>query len=42
MPLGASDGGQDLVLRVFDCFGAGSGLSLGESGMNVWCMLGFW
>ena len=39
MPLKTSDEKQDLILKVFE---AESKLSLGESGMNISCMLGFW
>ena len=40
MPLKTSDEKQDLI--VFDYFEAESKLSLGESEMNISCMLGFW
>jgi hypothetical protein len=33
---------QDLILKLFDYFEAESKLSLGESEMNISCMLGFW
>jgi hypothetical protein len=42
MPLKTSDEKQDLILKVFDYFKAESKLSLGESEMNISCMLGFW
>jgi hypothetical protein len=42
MPLKTSDEKQDLILKVFDYFEAKSKLSLGESEMNISCMLGFW
>ena len=42
MPLKTSDEKQDLILKVFDYFEAESKLSLGESEMNISCMLGFW
>jgi hypothetical protein len=32
----------DLMLKVFDYFEAESKLLLGESEMNISCMLGFW
>jgi hypothetical protein len=41
MPLKTSDEKQDLILKVFDYFEAESKLSLGESEMNISCMLGF-
>jgi hypothetical protein len=42
MPLKTSDEKQDLILKMFDYFEAESKLSLGESEMNISCMLGFW
>jgi hypothetical protein len=42
MPLKTSDEKQDLKLKVFDYFETESKLSLGESEMNISCMLGFW
>ena len=42
MPLKTSDEKPDLILKVFDYFEAESKLSLGESEMNISCMLGFW
>ena len=39
MPLKTSDEKQDLILKVFDYFEAESKLSLGESEMNISCML---
>jgi hypothetical protein len=42
VPLKTSDEKQDLILKVFDYFEAESKLSLGESEMNISCMLGFW
>jgi hypothetical protein len=42
MPLKTSDEKQDLTLKVFDYFEAESKLSLGESEMNISCMLEFW
>ena len=33
---------QDLILKVFDYFEAESKLLLGESEINISCMLGFW
>ena len=42
MPLKTSDEKQDLILKVFDYFEVESKLSLGESEMNISCMLGFW
>jgi hypothetical protein len=41
MPLKTSDEKQDLTLKVFDYFEAESKLSLGESEMNISCMLTF-
>jgi hypothetical protein len=41
MPLKTSDEKQDLILKVFDYFEAESKLSLGESEMNISCMLTF-
>jgi hypothetical protein len=37
-----TDEKQDLILKVFDYFEAESKLSLGESEMNISCILGFW
>jgi hypothetical protein len=42
MPLKTPDEKQDLILKVFDYFEAESNLSLGESEMNISCILGFW
>jgi hypothetical protein len=37
-----AEGVSMLVVKVFDYFEAESKLSLGESEMNISCMLGFW